>query len=228
MGHDEVVAGVFVDLGALVWGVVVIDRQWMEAELLRQEVDLLAGGIEAVEPHDGLRLSDQVADRAQVRDGALSFLRLVYCECQHLNLECGSGVSRQSFRFPGRKPKRKLRPETSLPHSKSLLRVPGDFDHARPDYLVAQGVASLELLHNGVVGIIVGVRPHHRFVDAGIELLSDRLDRLDALLLEEVLKLTQDQDDAAVQGIEVADLLGSLDRPVEVVEDRQQADDEIL
>src|SRR5690606_10235782 len=95
-----------------------------------------------------------------------------------------------------------------------------DLDHCRPQHLVADEVTRCVLLDDGV-RVADAFLNLNGIVEAWVERLANRLHAADARLLQDAPQLALDQDEALDDAARLLIVAGGLNRPLEVIDDRQ-------
>ena len=112
---------------------------------------------------------------------------------------------------------------------RAALLVLADHHPRGARHPAVEAVAPQHLAHHDVVvlGILHGLGPH-RLAEGGVVGQAEHGDALEALLLEGLQELRAHQDEALDEGVAGVGQLGRLERPVEVVEDVDELEEELL
>src|SRR6266851_5524278 len=103
----------------------------------------------------------------------------------------------------------------------------GNLHQGGPEHAVVEPVPWLHLLDDGAFLVLIGLLARDRLVLGRVELLADRRDGREALALQDVVELPDDQLDA-LEPVSVDALRGMLERALKVVSERQQLAQQLL
>src|SRR5260370_1695128 len=103
----------------------------------------------------------------------------------------------------------------------------GNIHQGGPEHAVVEPVPGLYLLDDGAFLVLIGLLVSDRLVLGRVELLADRGDGREALTLQDIVELPDDQLDA-LEPVAVDALRGMLERALKVVSERQQLAQQLL
>src|SRR5229473_1833196 len=103
----------------------------------------------------------------------------------------------------------------------------GNLHQGGPEHAVVEPVPWLHLLDDGAFLVLIGLLARDRLVLGRVELLADRGDGREALALQDIVELPDDQLDA-LEPVAVDALRGMLERALKVVSERQQLAQQLL